>query len=123
MKKDDFFKLGAEMETYYQEKHGQTYEYYLESSVQETAAFANLTDALFFILFQKKNDLVYGSLGAVFGISPSAAHKNYDKFNNLLQEVLEKKSLARSIMHKCESVQKHGKRGKRIIDRWDGKCN
>jgi len=47
---------------------------------------------LFFVLFQMKNDLVFGSLGAVFGMSPASALNNFKSFSILLEQTLEKKT-------------------------------
>ena len=41
-----------------------------------------------------KNDLVFGSLGAVFGMSGASASNNFKQFTKLLEATLEKKSNA-----------------------------
>ena len=92
MSRNEFDLLCQDFIKYYKEKYNQTYEDYIANEVQETPKFLNLSDALFFVLFQKKNDLIYGSLGATFGMDGSSAHLNYNRFNELLEETLEKKS-------------------------------
>lgn len=81
----------------YQEVYNRTYENYLSENLVEPARFQTLGDALFFILFQLKNDLIYGSLGLVFGISGASAHKNFEYFLKLLYQTLEKKSNAQAV--------------------------
>ena len=92
MSRNEFDMLSQDFKKYYTEKYNQTYEEYIRTEVQETPKFLNLSDALFFVLFQKKNDLIYGSLGATFGMDGSSAHLNYNRFNELLEETLKKKS-------------------------------
>jgi hypothetical protein len=41
-----------------------------------------------------KNDLVFGSLGAVFGMSGASASIDFKQFTKLLEATLEKKSNA-----------------------------
>lgn len=77
--------------TYYEEKE-QTYEQYILENVMETPRLQTLGDSLFFILFQMKNDLIWGSLGCVFGMAGSTAHDNFAYFSKLLERTLEKKS-------------------------------
>ena len=91
MSREEFELLCKDFNTYYKKKYKQTYEEYLEYKVQEIPKFLNLNDALFFVLFQKKNDLICGSLGAVFNMDGSSAHLNYNRFNELLEETLKKK--------------------------------
>ena len=49
---------------------------------------------MFFVLFQMKNDLVFGSLGAIFGMCGASALNNFKSFSVLLEKTLEKKSNA-----------------------------
>lgn len=93
MDRHEFDQLCADAESYYLEAHERSYEQYVLESVTEPPKFKHLSDALFFVLFQKKNDLVYGALGATFDMDGSSAHLNYNKFNLLLEQVLEKKKV------------------------------
>lgn len=91
-----FKTLLADFNSTYFELNGRTYEDYLERSVQEEAKLKTLGDALFFVLFQMKNDLIFGSLGVVFNMSPTTASNNFNHFSKLLAQTLEKKSHASS---------------------------
>lgn len=73
-----------------------SYEEYLEQCVQEEAKLKTLGDALFFVLFQMKNDLIFGSLGVVFNMSATSAFNNFKYFSLLLAQTLEKKSHAQT---------------------------
>ena len=53
-----------------------------------------LGDNLFFVLFQNKNGLIWGSLGLVFGMAGSTARDRFKIFSDLLEITLEKKSNA-----------------------------
>ena len=90
--KSNFLALLSDYELTYQELNGCTYEDYIEENVMETPKLKTLGDALFFVLFQMKNDLVFGSLGAVFGMSGASASNNFKYFTKLLEETLRKKS-------------------------------
>ena len=57
----------------------------------EEPKLKTLGDALFFVLFQMKNDLVFGSLGCVFGMCAASAMNNFKSFSLLLEQTLEKK--------------------------------
>lgn len=92
--KDNFVQLLLDYEQTYYDNKGQSYEAYVEENVTEPPKIKHLGQALFFVLFQLKNDLVFGSLGAVFGMSPASAHNNFKYFLNLLEQTLEKKSNA-----------------------------
>lgn len=89
-----FEALLSDFNSTYLDLHGQSYEEYLEQCVQEEAKLQTLGDALFFVLFQMKNDLIFGSLGVVFDMSGSSASNNFKNFSNLLAITLEKKSNA-----------------------------
>lgn len=89
-----FEALLSDFSSTYLDLHGQSYEEYLEQSVQEEAKLQTLGDALFFVLFQMKNDLIFGSLGLVFNMSASSASNNFKNFSTLLVSTLEKKSHA-----------------------------
>ena len=88
----DFKSLLDDYENTYLEEQGQTYESYIEESVTEPPKFKSLGDTLFFVLFQIKNDLIWGSLGCVFGMADSSAHDNFVYFSDLLELTLKKKS-------------------------------
>jgi len=89
-------QLLSDYEATYVELHGQSYEDYVEENVTEEPKLKHLGDALFFVLFQMKNDLVFGSLGAVFGMCGSSAHTNFNDFSELLELTLSKKSDAQT---------------------------
>lgn len=89
--KDNFLKLLEDFELTYLNKYGQSYEKYIEENVMETPKLKTLGDALFFVLFKLKNDMIWGSFGLVFGMSETAAHNNFNYFSDLLEETLEKK--------------------------------
>lgn len=89
-----FKALLSDLESTYFNLNMRTYEEYLEQSVQEEAKLKTLGDALFFVLFQMKNDLIFGSLGVVFNMSHMSASNNFKKFSELLAQALEKKSNA-----------------------------
>lgn len=92
--RSSFEALLLDLSSTYINLHGRTYEEYLEQSVQEEAKLKTLGDALFFVLFQMKNDLIFGSLGVVFHMSGSSASNNFKYFSELLAQTLEKKSHA-----------------------------
>jgi hypothetical protein len=60
-------------------------------NVIEIPNLKTLGDALFFVLFKLKNDMICGSFGLVFGMSEAAAHRNFNYFPGLSEETLEKK--------------------------------
>jgi len=91
--KSDFYSLLKDYEETYFSKYGQIYEKYIEENVTEPPRLKTLGDALFFALFQLKNDLIFGSLGVVFNMSLSTAHTNFDYFSELIEETLEKKKV------------------------------
>lgn len=96
MSRVQFAQLCSDFKAHFKEKYGCDYEEYIRTElIYEKPNFSSLEQALFFTLFQKKNDLIYDSLGAVFGMSEPSAHRNYDKFNLLLEETLLKKKLCR----------------------------
>ena len=90
----NFLELLKDYESTYLEIHSQSYEDYIVENVTEEPKLKTLGDALFFVLFQMKNDLVFGSLGAVFGMCAASALNNFKSFSKLLEETLEKKSNA-----------------------------
>jgi len=92
--KENFNNLLADYEKTYQKENGQRYEIYIEENVTEEPKLKTLGDALFFVLFQLKNGLIWGSLGVVFNMSESTAHRNFNNFSKLLEQTLEKKSNA-----------------------------
>lgn len=92
--RSSFAQLLADYEATYESLHGESYETYLLENVSEEAKLETLGDALFFVLFQLKNDLIYGTLSLVFGMSVAGAHKNFRYFSDLLAHTLQKKSNA-----------------------------
>ena len=94
--KEKFKQLLVDYEQMYFENKGQSYEEYVEENVTEPPKIKTLGQALFFVLFQLKNDLVFGALGAVFGMCGASAHNNFTQFLNLLEQTLEKKSDAKA---------------------------
>lgn len=94
--KASFLKLADDFKATYYELNGVTYEEHIKLNVMEEPKFKTLEEALFFVLFQMKNDLIFGSLGVVFGMSSSTAHDNFKCFSMLLSETLEKKSYAKT---------------------------
>jgi hypothetical protein len=93
--KSEFELLKTELEKFYFDKYGQTYEEYIETSVTEKPKLKNLGESLFFVLFQLKNGMTWDSLSVVFGMS-AAALKNFNTFLVLLEQMLEKKSDAQA---------------------------
>lgn len=91
-----FEQLLTDYEQCYLEERGQTYEAYVRENVTEEPKLKSLGDALFFVLFQMKNDLIFGSLGFVFGMSAASAVNNFKSFSRLLEMTLEKKSNAQT---------------------------
>lgn len=91
--KSSFAQLLLDYESTYFEQKEQTYEEYVEENVTEPPRMKSLGDALFFVLFQLKNGLIWGALGVVFEMSGTTAHDNFVKFSELLEQTLEKKML------------------------------
>lgn len=89
--RSQFDHLLIDYEQTYIELHKQSYEEYIEEFVTEDVKLPTLGDALFFVLFQLKNDMIMGSLGVVFGMGRSTAIDNFEKFLKLLNQTLEKK--------------------------------
>jgi DNA-binding ferritin-like protein (Dps family) len=92
--KSDFQSLLDDFENTFMEEYGQTYEEYIEESVMFAPKLRTLGECLFFVLFQNKNGLIWGSLGLVFGMAGSTAHERFKIFSDLLELTLEKKSNA-----------------------------
>lgn len=93
--REDFDSLLSDMVQTYYEQNGQTYQEYLEESVENLPKLRTLGDGLFFVLFYKKNGLIWGCQGLVFGMSSASAHQRYQFFSGLLELTLEKKSSCR----------------------------
>ncbi len=74
--RSSFENLLFDFTSTYFDLNGQSYEDYLEENVQQEPKLKTLGDALFFVLFQIKNDLIFGSLGVVFDMSASSALNN-----------------------------------------------
>ena len=91
MSRREFGRLSRDFAACFEQERGCTYAEYIEQSCEETPRLQTLEDALFFILFQTKNDLIFGLLGATFGMSLSSAHKDYTRFTTLLARTLAKK--------------------------------
>jgi hypothetical protein len=92
--KSDFQSLLADYENTFLEEYEQTYEGYIEENVMFAPKLRTLGQCLFFILFQNKNGLIWGSLGLVFGMAGSTARDKFKIFSDLLEMTLEKKSHA-----------------------------
>lgn len=92
--KSNFLILLKDYEATYLSENGQSYEKYIEENVTEEPKIKKLGDALFFVLFQLKNDLIFGSLGVIFEMSEATAHENFKKFSILLELTLKKKGNA-----------------------------
>ena len=92
--KADFEKLLMDYEQTYEEKYGKPYEEAIKENIYAVPKLKTLGDGLFLVLFKLKNDLIWGSLGLVFGMSESAAHRNFNFFHDLLEITLEKKAHA-----------------------------
>ena len=94
--KEAFLMLLSDFEKVYKKMNGTSYESHLEENVTEAVKLKTLGDILFFVLFQLKNGLIWGSLGAVFGMRESTAHRNFDKYSQLLEQTLKKKGNAKA---------------------------
>ncbi len=92
--KAKFEILLLDFEKAYERDKGMSYETYLKENVMEEVKLKTLGDILFFVLFQLKNGLIWGSLGVIFEMSESTAHRNFEKYSKLLEQTLEKKSNA-----------------------------
>jgi hypothetical protein len=92
--KNDFHMLLYDFESTFLEEYGQTYEEYIEENVVNAPILKTLGESLFFVLFQNKNGLIWGSLGLVFGMAASTAQEKFLVFSDLLELTLEKKSTA-----------------------------
>ena len=91
--REEFDCLLSEMEPTYYDQNGQSYPEYLEENVENLPKLRTLGQGLFFVLFYQKNALIWGCQGLVLGISPASAHERYHFFSELLERMLEKKSL------------------------------
>ena len=89
--KDNFRVLLSDFEKTYEEEFGQPYEDYVRENVTEPPKLQTLESCLFFTLFQMKNDMLWDSLGFVFGMSGTAAHDNFKKYAAMLGRTLSKK--------------------------------
>jgi hypothetical protein len=100
LERAEFNQLCLDYKSHYLEKNGESYETYIAENCKEPPKFQSLESALFFVLFQTKNGQTKDVLGATFGMCGSSAHKNYVKFLALLDETLEKKSHAQTVVRK-----------------------
>lgn len=93
--KETFQALLDDFASMYKEKKGKSYEdYILENLTEdETPILKTLKEVLFFVLFQKKNDLTWDCLGVVFDMSGSRAHIYFNNFHSLLELTLEKEGV------------------------------
>lgn len=93
-----FKALLEDFEEVYKEKKGKSYEEYILENlkVEEMPKLKTLEDVLFFVLYQKKNDLIWDCLGFTFKMSGSRAHELFNRYHLLLECTLEKKSNASS---------------------------
>lgn len=94
--KEAFERLLSDFEKEYKRKNGMSYETHLEENVVEEVKLKTLGDVLFFVLFQLKNGLIWGSLGVVFNMSVSTAHHYFEEYSKLLEQTLEKKGNAKA---------------------------
>ena len=91
--KEEFEELYKAFEEMYITEKGETYEDYI-MDMDEPPSLKTLSSILFFVLFQLKNNLVYDTYGAIFGMDGSAAHSNFKKYSLLLRKTLKKKRLS-----------------------------
>jgi len=94
--KETYESLLLDFEKMYKKLNGESYETYIEENVTEEVKLKTLGDVLFFVLFQLKNGLIWGSLGVIFNMSESTAHRNFKKYSKLLEQTLEKKGNAKT---------------------------
>ena len=120
--KADFLALLSDFEATFFSQHGQNYEAYIEENVTEPPKLKTLGDALFFILFQMKNDLLWGSLAFVFGIARSTAHDNFKHFSILLEATLTQKGvMPKRAFENVEEFEEHLSEAKELL--FDGTEN
>lgn len=117
----DFSKLLSDYELTYQDLHGQSYETYISENVTEAPKLKTLGGALFFVLFQMKNDLIFGSLGVVFGMCGASASNNFKSFSKLLEQTLRKKILPKRVFENVEDFEQQVAGAKELI--FDGTEN
>lgn len=113
--KSEFAILLLDLEHYYNAKHGQSYEEYIEENVKETPKLKTLGEALFFVLFQMKNNLTWDSLIVVFSMSNASAWNNFNSFSKLLEETLEKKVMPKRHYASVKEFEEHTKSAEEII--------
>ena len=114
--KNDFNTLLSDFENTFSEEYGQSYEEYIEENVVNPPKLKTLGEALFFILFQKKNGLLWGTLGLVFGMAGSTAHDKFKVFSDLLELTLEKKKMMpKRKFENVEEFESHVKGAKELI--------
>ena len=89
--KSSFFELLENFEKTFLEEYGQTYENYIEEEVFTPPKIRTLGEGLFFVLYQLKNGLIWGSLGFTFGMAASTARDNFKTFFDLLELALKKR--------------------------------
>ena len=94
-----------------------SYEEYLSEILYsgEEAKLGTLEEVLFFLLFQKKNDLIWDSLGFVFKMSGATAHEYYTKYLPLLESTLEKKVMPAREFETVEEFEKATENTEEVI--------
>lgn len=90
--KANFKVLLSGFENTYLEEYGHDYETHVRENVTEPPKLQTLETCLFFTLFQMKNDMMWDSLGFVFGMSGTSAHDNFKKYASMLARTLSKKT-------------------------------
>ena len=107
MSKADFGMMLSDYEVFYLSEHGMSYETYVVEGIydSDSVALKTLGECLFLVFFQQKNDLVFGSLGFVFGMSPSTAYDYFERFSKLLRQMLEEKKDAQTQFSRCRDIQ------------------
>lgn len=89
--KGNFKVLLTDFEENFLEEYGQTYEENVLDNVTVPPKLQTLEACLFFTLFQMKSDMLWDSLGFVFGMSGTSAHDNFKKYSAMLSRTLAKK--------------------------------
>ena len=113
--KSDFQSLLKDYEQTFLEEYQQTYEEYIEENVFFAPKLRTLGECLFFVLFQNKNGLIWGSLGLVFGMAGSTARDKFKIFSDLLEMALEKKVMPRRSFGDGDDFKEHVKGANEII--------
>lgn len=101
--KATFKALLKDFTAVYKEQKGKNYEDYISEDLreEEMPKLKTLEEVLFFVLYQKKNDLIFDCLGFTFKMSGATAHKLFNRYHLLLEFTLEKKSNATTEFQGC----------------------